>query len=1141
MKKIEKYVPDIGSIKKMLMIMKATILLICVLSFQTFASTYAQSTKINMSMKDKTFKDVIEYIEEETDYYFMLKYDEEIVSKKVDVDFKDASIKEVLNELLKDTNYSYKLIDRYITISKNGNSVSKTQQEPVSGYVTDSSGLPLPGVSIIIKGTTTGTITDFDGNFNLINVPGDATLVFSFVGMETLEVEVAGQSKIDVSLNDDAIGIEEVVAIGYGVQKKATLTGAVSNVKAEELEKIPASNVSSMLYGRMAGLNVTTRTGTPGVSADIIIRASSSFNNSSPIYVIDGIVRDKTAFDLLDPIEIEEISILKDAAAAAVYGSRSANGAIVVLTKKGKTGEPTISFNSSYSVEEASVLSEYMDNAVEINRFLNNVIGNNTNHWAYWTEAELDWLGTQNGGKGWNWFDEAKENPHDQRYAMNVSGGTQKVRYFISGALYDQKGIVDELNYKRTNLRAKVDVDVSRDLNIGLQLANINTDRRKYNFQYDYGNDGLPDVFSKLFYYNWDQPPYVDGKATNVGWVGNPIEHIKKSGYRKYKTNSQEAIITAKYKVPELDGLTAGMTYSKTISNNFQKSFWRKHTLNNFRKEGEKGRIWTNEILSTSESSSPGRESLSNTYSRSDNYQLNFNLSYDKSFGDHHVNALLIYEQAEYEGAYFYGTRYDFPIILKDQWFATSGDAEDSRAGGSEFEYGRLSYIGRLDYNFKEKYMVSASVRRDGSMIFAPGKRWGWFPAISAAWRVSEESFFSENVNFIDYLKLRASVGLLGDDSTSPYQWQETYSAAGSYLLGNNNSIGQAAGIRYDGIPNPNITWEKSLTTNLGVDAAFLDEKLHVTSEIWFRNQSDILWSRIQSLPSTFGANMPSQNYAEVNSNGFELELRYNDKIGSDFKYNAGVNFAYATNEVIKFDQAENTPDYKDRIGRSMDYMYTVEYTDIIRTQEDLDALPEGYRIFGFSPELGMPNYNDISGPEGVPDNKIDDYDNQVVSKRSIAPYNAGLFLGGEWKGFNFDVLFQSAFGHKKMYNGRGRESYPGIRPAAHWRDAWTADNPDGAYPKAVDWHQHSGYKNSTFWLRDGSYLRLKNINLGYTIPKSFTKILAGIDRVQFYFNATNLFVISKFTKEGWYDPELPNAEFYPNMKKFTFGVNVTL
>ena len=1129
----------------LLLKMKLIVLFLCIGFAQLYASAFAQSKKLTLFIEETAIENVLREIEKETELSFLYQREQINVSRKVSVDVKEKELLDVLDDLFENLNISYKIVNKHIILTKSRvyKDIERrghvSQERIIKGMVRDNQGDPLPGVNVYEKSQPqNGVITGVDGSYAIAVEGNDAILTFSFIGFEEQNVNVADRTKIDITLLEETTGLDEVVVVGYGTQSKKTLTGAVSNMKSTEIENVSTGNLSDALYGRMAGLNVNTWTGTPGVPADIMIRATSSWNNSAPIYVIDGIVRDKEAFNNLDVNEMDEISILKDAAAAAVYGSRAANGAVVVTTKKGKTGAPTISLSSSYSIEKPTFLPKMMENALEINKFFNDVIDNNPNHWAYWSDEELDWLAQQNGGKGWNWYEIAKEDPQDQKHSVNVSGGTEKVRYFFSGSFYDQKGIVDELRYKRYNLRAKLEVDVSRDLTVGLQLANIYTNRRKYNFQYDYGNDGLPDVWSKLFYYNWDVPAYIEGKPVWNGWVGHPIEHIKNSGYKRYKRHHQEAIFTAKYKVPKVKGLTAGLTYSKNVSNYLNKTFTKKHDLYKFVRDGDKGKIVTDEVQEKVTSSSPGRESLTNSHSLGDSYQLNARIDFDRKFGDHKILASLIYEQAESEGGYFYGTRYDYQLMVKDQFFATSDNAEDSRVGGREYQSGRLSYIGRINYDWKERYLVSATMRRDGSTIFAPNQRWGWFPSVSAGWRISEEAFFKNNIKFIDYLKVRGSYGILGDDFTDPYQWQETYSVTGGFLFGENPK--KVPGAKYDGLVNPNITWEKSHSTNIGIDAAFINKRLNVVADLWWRTQTDILDERKASLPSTFGADMPDENYAEMKSKGWEVEIMYNDHLGSNFKYHIGANVNYAVNKVIKYDEAEDAPDYKRIVGRSWDYMYALKYTDIIRTQSDLAALPDGYTIYGKKPALGSMNFQDISGPDGTPDGKIDDYDQTVIADNTVAPYNVGFFFGGEYRGFSFDVLFNSAFGHKKMYNGNGRESFPGIRPAAHWRDAWSESNPNGAYPKAVDWHVHNGYRPSSFWLRSGAYLRLKNVNLAYRLPKRWTKDWAGIDMVKFYVNATNLFVISEFTKEGWYDPELPRAEYYPNMKKFTFGVNVT-
>ncbi|WP_460545711.1 SusC/RagA family TonB-linked outer membrane protein, partial [Echinicola sediminis] len=461
--------------------------------------------------------------------------------------------------------------------------------------------------------------------------------------------------------------------------------------------------------------------------------------------------------------------------------------------------------------------------------------------------------------------------------------------------------------------------------------------------------------------------------------------------------------------------------------------------------------------------------------------------------------------------------------------FATSGDAEDSRFNGNESQFGRLSYIGRATYDYNYKYIVSASFRYDGSLNFGPDYRWGLFPAVSAAWVVSEESFFDSDA--VNFLKFRGSMGVLGNDNLSPWRWLETYSAASGFYFGENPK--STKGISYGGLVNPMVTWEKSRTYNLGLDAVVFNN-FNISAEYWFKNTFDILGSRIQSIPTTFGANMPPENYGEVNSRGIELELGYNGSIGKSFKYFVNGNFTYGTNKVVTWDQAESVRPFEDRIGRTLDFISGLKSDGLLRTQEDLDALPEGYTIYGAVPQLGWINYQDLSGPTGEPDNKIDDWDKVVLYDHSGAPTTYGLNLGFSWKGFSVEALFQGMAGFYKFPNVQA--PYPWTRVYDFWADSWTPETALTAtkpVPNHDIWQNRAG---SDFYYQKGDFTRLKYLNIGYDLPQKWVNAI-GLSNARFFVNGTNLLTLSQFKV---YDPELGDAGTFPINKSFTGGMSLT-
>lgn len=995
-------------------------------------------------------------------------------------------------------------------------------QTKIQGTVSDSEGSPLPGVNILIQGTSRGTQSDFDGRYSLDAKKGDV-LVFSYIGMKTVSFTVGDNNIIDLTMEVDANSLDEVVLVGYGSQSKATVTGSVTNMTTEKVAEISSSDLTSMLAGRLSGVTVTSATGTPGVASNLTIRSRGTWNNADPVYVIDGIVKSKSDFDALDVNEVEEVSILKDGASAAIYGSRAANGVVLVNTKSGHTGKPTITFISTYSMEKPTKLPTMMS-GVDIANMANTI---SDSDWYSWSKEDIDWLSTVNNGYGYDYLDAVYMDPYSNRYAVSISGGSENVKYYVGGSILNQTGFLKPLTYDKQNLRANLEIKLTENLTANVNVAIANNQREKFNWPYDYGNDALPDLWKKLQTWQYYEPLSIDGKAPNLGWLGNVGELINNSGYWRNRVQNQNAVLSLTYKIPNVKGLSVKATYASDRSATDQKIFDKKHTLYDI--SGQTIHNYSQvEFTGTSvKSNGPSREGIYEAAYFDKSYQFNTQVNYRRAFGKHNIDALFVYEQSEGFSNNFNARRYDFPILVRDQWNQTSGAPEDSRADGSEFETARLSYVGRLNYDFKSKYLLTASFRYDGSIIFKPTERWGFFPSISGGWVVSEENFF--NVNFIERLKLRASYGTVGNDGVDPWRWQEQYVEANGFYFGQNPR--EVKGIRYGGITNPYMTWETSESTNFGLDLS-LTNNLSFIVDIWNKRTKDILGSQLDELPSTVGGDLPNTNYGEMKSHGYEFEVDYNNNIG-DFNYYLGANYGYATDEVVKIAQGENIRDYQNRIGRSWNYIVGYVYDDILRTQADIDALPAGYTIGGQTPQLGQLNYQDLSGVDGTPDGKIDSWDQKVIANNAAPTSTYGIKLGGSFKGFSLDALFQGTGGYKKILSVQ--PPYAWTRVYGIWQDYWSTDNINASMPKP-DWNVGSNQWNSTFWLKDADYLRLRYLNIGYDLPATVLNTI-GIEKLKLFISGTNLFTISKFDT---YDVELSSAGSYPNMKNYSLGLDIT-
>ncbi|MFT3701243.1 MAG: TonB-dependent receptor [Agriterribacter sp.] len=981
--------------------------------------------------------------------------------------------------------------------------------------------------TIRVKGKNKTSQTDNNGEYVINGLEETDVLIISFVGYQSQEVAVKGKSEIRIVLKTATTSLDSAVVIGYGNKAKRLFTGSVTTVKATEIENIPASNLSNLLAGRLSGVYVSQATGTPGVSSTVRVRSTASWNANDPLYVIDGVVRNKTAFDALDPNEIDEVSVLKDAGSAAIYGVRSTNGVIIATTKKGSAQKAVINYNGAISFDKPTRINKLMDVNDAIKVFNEAYPVDMTS--LRFGDDEVAYF-KQHGA--YNWLDEVYRDPLTNRHALSISGGTDRIKYYIGGSYYNETGFLEQLKYNKYNLRGNIEAKVSRDITVSLGLGNMYDTRQRYNFSYDGGSDDLGSLWYKLLYFNWNTPPYIDGKPVNPGWLGNSIEMIKNGGYSRTNAQRMDALMTVNYNVHAVPGLSARVSFSKNLTTNYTKEFAKRTQLYNFKTTGSSGKIMSDTLIGTSVSQDPGREYLSNYWDKNNEQQLNLQVSYVKAIKGHHINATVVYEQYTQKSNNLYSVGYDFPIMVTDQFFATSDNALDRYTGGDEAQTARLSYIGRIDYDFKHKYILTASLRRDGSTLFAPDKRWGWFPSVSGGWIISDESFFHSKV--IDFMKLRASFGMTGSDAVGGWQWQERYVTAGGFYFGN----AQVKGIQYGGIVNPNLTWEKSKSYNFGANINFL-EKFSFSADYWLRRTYDILGTRILSVPVSFGGSMPSENYGKVNSKGYELELVYNTNFGRSFHFMAKGNFSWATNKVIAQDIAITTRAKDNPIGKPLGTMGGYEAAGILRTQADIDKLPSGYTIIGFEPELGRLNYKDISGPDGNPDGKIDGYDTKILYNYSTPPISYGLVLRGEWKGLSLELFFQGLAGHKKYYSdGYGRKALIGtLLPHAIWNDHWTPENPNAKMPMMrPDWMNFDNVASS-FWLYDASFIRLKNMQLGYAFPSKFMK-RSGLRDLRIIASATNLFFISKF---NFYDPEVSSAMSYPNMKTFTFGLNVTL
>lgn len=1018
----------------------------------------------------------------------------------------------------------------------------------VTGTVKDNKGEPLPGVVVKIKGTSTATSTDVNGVFRL-NLPiGTETLVVSFLGFETQEVLASNKTNIDIVLVGSTSTLEEVVVVGYGEQKKATVTGSIVTINPVEVQDIPAANLSTSLQGRLAGVNIGQSSGRPGASTSLSIRTRSSYNQEEPLYVIDGFIREpgegKAAFDLLDPTEVESISILKDAS-AAIYGARGAGGVVLVKTKSGKEGKAKINYSGSFGLNDSRQTVDMMsafDHASLVNNALRITNPSNFEQQANWfTPDELEAFRSLN----YNWLDDVWKNSYTNRHTLNVSGGTQTVRYFGSGAFYDEVGNLPNTKYNKYTLRMGLDADITKDLTASIKLNyNNDVDRRPFNRE-DGGNDAMDGTFESLIQTPRWIPPYLNGLPVRYGGsYQHAIEILNEGGYNNAEASSNVMNASLEYRVPMVKGLTLRGGYNQSRGNGDGKSYRLPYNMYDFIMSGGNNHLFTDVQAQTAPALVNNDNRISFSGDKNKSYQLNLSANYSKTFGKHSLSALLVYEQAEAESSSFSITREG--VLIKDLEQLAAFDAARTSGNSGGGVNGRLSYAGRINYDYAGKYLLEGSFRYEGSTKFPSDTRWGFFPALSAGWRISEESFFKENVTFINNFKLRASAGLVGNDSFigSSGQWLRTYSGTtGAYLGGSGLTV--AIQNRNQGIASTGVTWEKVATYNGGIDVNFVNN-ISFTADGFYRDSWDILSVPTSALPQTsgFGSSIPAINYGTMRSWGFDGSVNYDGKIKEDFGYNIGVNFSWARSKVLKkFQNAANVGTWKDEIGKMPGWTTGYITKGIIRTQEELDALLAqypNYTIFGQAPQLGMLYYEDMGSP-GNSDEKdgIITRDDERIIAPAVAALGFGINLGASYKGFRVNTnIGLTGFGTKVFFDEEAmRAPTAALNGPAFWRDHWTPENPDAAYPRPANNGQDGG-KVSTFYMRDGLTMNVNNLSASYDLPASIAKRW-GVPQFRVFFAGTNLWRI--INPLDYKDVSLARFNSYPMIRSYNFGLNITI
>lgn len=984
------------------------------------------------------------------------------------------------------------------------------QESIIKGKIVAEDGEPLIGATIAIKGQSgKGTATDVDGNFSLAASQG-SVLVITYVGFETTE-SIVTSSTMHIVLSPQSQILTEVVAVGYGVQKKVDMTGSVSTVKGDMLLKAPSPNLTNALAGKMTGVISTQQSGKPGLDDPIFsIRGKSTLGDNSALLLVDGIER---SISKLDPNEIESVTILKDAASAAVYGARGANGVILVTTKRGGQGKTKINYTATFGLQSPTVVPKMM-NAYEYAKYLNLALVNFGNLPRF-TEEQIE--GYRNGSSpstDW-WKETLKKRAGTQMHSLTANGGNETTKYFISLGLLDQDGLYDLSSFKKYNVRSNIDTKVTKEFTVSLDLAG-----RYEKISESALGDGL---FSSIIGSKPTERAYVptsvdpDGLGDN-GLNTSPIGVTERVGYHKVENSVFQSTLKGVYEAPFLKGLKASASFS------FDRWFSRDKTFQTPFEFYKYDRI----LDKYNKTKSGGGINLYEGRAEDQRLTYQASLMYDNSFLDqHNVSALFVLEESSYKYNVLSAARVNFISPEIEEIFA--GPTLDLTNGGSSSETVRRGYVGRLNYNYEGKYLFQFNFRYDGSFNFPAGKRWGFFPAVSGGWRLSEERFMKNNKIFHN-LKLRASYGEFGNDRISAYQFLSGYTPGSGAVIGGNFQ----SGITDTSIANPNVTWETARNTDVGIDFSILGGKISSELTYFHKKTVDILTTRAASVPTSFGAILPPENLGETSNRGIEAIVRYEDKVG-DFGYSIEGNVTWAKSKILFIDEASDVKEWQRRTGRPFDQFLGYKAMGFFQSQEEINnwAIQDGNNNSRL--KVGDIKYDDYD-KNGV----IDGRDKVFVGKSQIPEVIFGLNLAASYKQFDLAMSFQGATGFDQYmtWDPFNLES----NALAIFKDSWSEDNPNAKYPRLYAGTYQNNREDSSFWLYDGTYVRLRNIELAYTFSKHDFLKKVGIQGLRIFVSGNNILTFSKMKD---FDPEAPSIKpgekqyYYPQMKTYNFGFNL--
>ncbi len=1020
------------------------------------------------------------------------------------------------------------------------------QQRAVTGVVRDAStGAPIAGAAVQVVGTSLGTSTDFEGRFVLSNVPQGATLAFSFLGFVSQQAVPRGTAELDILLQPTMDHLDEVVVVGYGTQKRATLTGAISAIKGDEIAQIPAPNVSHSIAGRLPGVSMRPNGGQPGSDdPNIHIRGIVTTGANQPLVVVDGVRRNNIR--QVDPSSIESITVLKDAAAVAPFGIGGANGVILITTKKGRTGKPTIHIGTSYGFQNPTYLPEML-NAQDYMILQNEAYFNQT---PDGTSAPFDAdfvanypsLHAEDPARypNSNFLDLFNRNTPVQNHNLELSGGGERVTYRAGLGYYDQQGLFDKVSYRRYNYSVNLESDVTPTTKVALGLHG--SVERTNDLDADAQTSGQ--LFRSFYKYLPTQNlTYPGTNFWGESSANTPVGVLRSEGYDRRDLNTLLGSFSVEQKI--IDGLSAKAVFSFDPTQTNVKSFhvpFKYHVI-----DLNTTPYSYTEAVSLQEGSGRPYIWLGLENRRRTNFTYQGYLNYDKAFGDHEVSGLIVAEARNFNENWFTARRNNFSLQI-DELGLGSSNRLDFENDGLSFTGSEIGYVYRLGYSYKQKYMLEAAGRYDGHFYFAPGSQWGYFPSFSGAWRLSEESFFDgAKSSWLEEFKLRGSWGKAGMLAGEAFQYLTGYSLRGNaYAFGSGTLVQGSRVIRE---ANPNITWEVSTKTNIGFDALLWKGKVNLEFDYFTEQRTGMLLAPQVTLPVEYGLSLSEENKGEMANRGFEVNAGIRGAAGEAL-WALNANASFARNrmvEVFQTDAERNSPN-RTRVGRPFGTPYGYQAMGLFTTADDtngdgiIDAA-DGYNINQFGVlRPGDIRYADLSGPNGVPDGMIDSHDLTVIGFPVYPEWTFGVAPSVQWKGIDVSLFFQGAA--NSSINVRQFMTVPfennGSNTGYEYFDnRWTPENQNATYPRATPSPQSNNTQNADFWLMNASYLRLKTLSVGYALPDQAKNFLR-VSNARIYLLSNNLLTFSKIKH---IDPEMgydARETAYPVIKSTTVGLEIT-